>query len=959
MKSLKKIFSGAIIASLLLLMNSSFVYADFSYPSPSEAATQGMDGVMNDMGVDKDSMKNLVKQINTLDQKTNQPTVTLNFSPSTPTAGQKVTATAEATYFMNQSEQLYYTWFIKHKTDDGKKTRHDSFFNKDITCDGDGNCDLNGDSKITLEDYKIEAMRAIANGGFDWQSASYSSDPDSDGYDAVFGGDDQRGKGTDGPHCYVHEISSGKDSEITCEHLFPHDYSMDASGKVSQPSGNPLVADGNGFKADKERFWHTDPTANSTNGSGTLDEAAVAGLGEVNFSWYYQTGDKVGVAVEGVETQPTSYSDSTYKTMWALLGSCGDVETTTPDSTSSSSSSSSISDGVKTVTKTETKTTYDSAGDTLTIDSSGSYKATTTTTTTTQTFYSVNSCISSSSSSSSDDICNKVNCSTCTDASGGNGDSTGCDSTCDTDGDGYNNSAYSTTSSSSSSTSDTSTPVQAKDSSSLRTCMDTTPDDFMLEPSEGSSATKITVDLSSSPDSPMNDTSGSGDGDTLSLQSSVTGTAGNSSSANYAWKISLASSISADTWTDLTKDETGLQQTSGIGLTSIKLPLNFTSTFLENKGLSKTSTFYLKARLDVSETSSGSTTKKSGNSEIIIPINPSSSKIQVYSTTVSGGKLSRETDKERCDSGMDSVTCPIAKDEIVGMKVALDPKDYDLLWTLDGTSLPFPSSIGNCSSDSAKDNCDDNTSPNYSNAAYFPVLKDTGSKYAVSLTATGKEGTPNVGETISLTKNFEVSEPTVKISSNDETACKGKLLGNYIDTNGTKWPDYSTTTFEALQGSTITLSPVFNTPFSSSSTWAVDGADITSENATELGFTLGDDGSISFPASKVTGDSYSVGISALYVQSNDVKNALNQNWGVSLASFYEKQLGASIQINVVDALSGFTTAKANSARPKILASLFSGIPSYINFLFRIVLTIALILFTTGIIFTLFPKPQEN
>lgn len=89
-----------------------------------------------------------------------------------------------------------------------------------------------------------------------------------------------------------------------CFHLFP-----DADGRTS--------GDGS-FGTDEEEFWGTDPNDPDTANIGNKDEANVVGLGQSTFTWNYDSGDQVGVAVEGTSMIPTKHADSSYMIMWAF-----------------------------------------------------------------------------------------------------------------------------------------------------------------------------------------------------------------------------------------------------------------------------------------------------------------------------------------------------------------------------------------------------------------------------------------------------------------------------------------------------------------------------------------------------------------------------------------------------------------------------------------------------------------
>src|SRR3989339_55555 len=261
------------------------------------SAPKALNDVFSDLGVDKNELKYHIQTFNVSRRKKQQPQVQLNFDPTNPAPGKKVTAVATPLYFMNDSEDIYFTWYLKpaNCTDN-----HDSNYSYK------SECDLNSDNRVNIEDYKIKAMRVLANNDFEWEKESYAGDSDNDGYNAIWGGDDQKGKKE---YCFIHDIESGDEYEIECdEHLFPN---MDDDSEVEAGDGS--------FGRDEEEFWRTDPDDPDTADTGNGDEANVTGLGMTSFSWFYEAGDEIGVVIEGVSVEPTQEEDSSYRTMWALV----------------------------------------------------------------------------------------------------------------------------------------------------------------------------------------------------------------------------------------------------------------------------------------------------------------------------------------------------------------------------------------------------------------------------------------------------------------------------------------------------------------------------------------------------------------------------------------------------------------------------------------------------------------
>ncbi len=157
------------------------------------------------------SLQDQGENLNVSSQKGRAPEVLLYFSPTDPKPGMDVEARAFPEFFANAADTLYFTWYLKRKgcgLDDGPVGKEKRLL-----------CDRNDDGKITVEDWKIEAMQIIAarnfdstcslNGGLSADeraecaenmydedapsrinpSGDKGRDRDEDGYVATFGGD--------------------------------------------------------------------------------------------------------------------------------------------------------------------------------------------------------------------------------------------------------------------------------------------------------------------------------------------------------------------------------------------------------------------------------------------------------------------------------------------------------------------------------------------------------------------------------------------------------------------------------------------------------------------------------------------------------------------------------------------------------------------------------------------------
>jgi hypothetical protein len=263
----------------------------------------------------------------------------------------------------------------------------------------------------------------------------------------------------------------------------------------------------------------------------------------------------------------------------------------------------------------------------------------------------------------------------------------------------------------------------------------------------------------------------------------------------------------------------------------------------------------------------------------------------------------------------------------------------DFLWTIDGKPFTYSTCF-----------FDDCNADKQSNVAYFPALKQVGNRYVVNLTATNKD----TGEKINLSRTFQVVDPTISIASADESVCKPVQLGNYVDLNGKEWADYSNLTFNGISNNYIRFKAVAAgfTPSPSDYTWIVNGTAVTNDPAS--GYGVDSSGILTIPTGSA-GSSYSISLQSTYSQNNPTKIALNKYWNVPYDQFYDNSISKSITVNIQDGTA--TTASAKSK--KIIATIYTSLPSYLAFLLRIVLTAFLILFMSQLILMFFPQIRRE
>ncbi len=267
-------------------------------------------------------------------RKGDYPQIEVFFDKTSPKEGEKVTATAMPKYFKNSNQQLYYTWFLFR------------------------------DGEDDIEKAKQLAMGIVARGDFDpiLFETNYSSganDPDKDGYEASYGGDNGVGGKKVSSNssfldqyefkyyvqpiakqvvdtakitrCYRHNfgfskpdnnnypetIYPGEDLIVECEHKFPSNpvisFTDFYGNEINCEENEFEVGDGE-FTTKEEACWKLDPNNSDTDGDGFIDEADLAGLGQQQLVWNYQEGDRIGVVIEGTSMVPVNETSKTEQT---------------------------------------------------------------------------------------------------------------------------------------------------------------------------------------------------------------------------------------------------------------------------------------------------------------------------------------------------------------------------------------------------------------------------------------------------------------------------------------------------------------------------------------------------------------------------------------------------------------------------------------------------------------------
>lgn len=841
-------------------MPKSFVFADVQdvFVTNMPTVSGSLSGLEERYHLNLESLQDQGENFNVSSQKGKSPQVSLFFNPSDPKPGEIVEAQAFPNFFANKSESLYFTWYLKRRECD--LTDSPSTEEREL-------CDLNLDGDITVEDWKIEAMRTIASNDFDYtckfnqeftdeeqQSCAANMykedatgrdgnrkgrDGDKDGYTARFGGD----KSPDVAHCYIHDAEEGKNYELpSCTHLFPKNYKVNANGNI-ESYGQIADSDGS-FYIEEEHFWHTDPEDPSTAQNSTKDEANLAGLGASKYRWIYDVGDKVGVAVEGISMYNTKHDDSTNMVMWALPKDDCDV-----------TGKSSYTETIK------------------------GYSVEIPTSTT-----NINDCI-------------------------------------------HNN---------------------------------------LVDPTEGGQPGNLDIILSSSPENPsakLIPSSGTLEetaptGNLLSIQASAGNTSESSSFLFYSWRVEASKDGTFNTrfddenvWEDITQkllNDKNIGTTNGNDLSALDVNLNlsaddFSSYF--NNGVA-----YLRFTANATENFSNNVSR-SGRASIVVKIVVNKTitayDIQTEERTSNTLSVRRRTDRVMCDkTALQVAVCPVMKNQIVGLTLSAPDEDIrNYAWTLNGSALVCDRRVSS--------ECDD-TKQGAVN--FFPATGNVGSTYAVSVIANN----PETGKSFTITRTFQVVDPDFDVISDDPSLVMPKYLGKYVNLDGSEVSDYSKTSFESTPGTTAALSIVFrpeilgnildtvgavsNDP--NRIAWTVNGKTIA-ENVSQ----------VTFPLTGVEGATYSILVEGAYSQPRDVRKALSDIWGISPFSSDTVSISKDIQIYL-----GFDEPQEENARKTpntFFASLISVVPTSVLFSIRLILTIGLLLFGIGFLFSFAPEQREE
>lgn len=921
-----------------------------SIPTTSQQASE----MESRYHVDTASVQDQGENMNVAGTKKVTPEASLFFSPSDPKEGERVTARAFPTYFSTDTSKLYFTWYLQ---------RANCKFGGPPTA----SCDLDNNGRIDENDWKITAHQVLAGNGFEYNFASYAADTDNDGYQARMGGDNRVNVQN---HCYWHDNDSGENYEIVDSAIDTQWDECDALGL--EPVC--MVA-----SADLTPGEITGSADGGSASSGTAGGGSV-GISGQSFEWTpgddYVSGipycNSAGQAQCTTGTPCCVSNPATARTCGALLTNC---------SASSAGASNpicnhlfpeakgywSVAGGVNvwnpvgglvvgdgSFGANEERVWQTDPNDPDTADNGNKDEANVTGLGRDSFEWNYlpgdkvgvvvegTSMIPTKHKDSSNMIMWAFSKNTCpASAASGRGSYT-------KQIEGYQ----------------VTIPTVSID---LNDCLPKN----LVDPTEGGQATNLEITMTASPDDVINDVTARGDGDQLDVIATVNNASQGAQGVYYEWRAELSSDGTANPpkWeridtviNNFPAPDTRklISRMKGNGVNKVTMTMNLRSgdlfagipfsAYLNND------IGYLRFRVDAYENFGAAGATRRGRSSAIVKFNASQDKLIAHTVSVAGtpAKLSLNAANEICSGianaadppeyqiiqRLDGKLCRVIENEIIGLE--LPGNDFSNWgWSINGQPLVCNSRV------SALNCADDKQGP----INFFPVIGNVGDAFTITVTANKLDSVTSTEKAVSISRSFKIVEPAVTVISNDQNNVWAKVLGQYVDTKGVAYTDFSKSTLETYEGNTVTLRALFTPDFLGnevppkvSRAWTVDG--VATGDASSS--------SISFQAAKIGQAVYNVALSAVYRPETSTRQALNDIWGISALDSTEIFFNSTIQVEQPD-----TSNITQSGTKKYFALLANYLPSSVLFSLKVMFSVFLILFSSGVVFALIPNNPQG
>jgi hypothetical protein len=912
MRFLKKAFAIFSIFSIVNLSIAPATHAFFGLGEAIggalvDAAAPMKDKVFEDLHISTEGTQFLSESMNVFKTKNREPQVELHFSPTNPKTGEYVKATAYASNFHDASDnKLYFTWYLKHNdgTGDGSVTINGTTY---ATKDGNIDWDQDGDP-TEMEDYKVEAMRIAANGGWDSSNANYNGDSDEDD-DGIKDIKDEVSDGTDeetnlpfggvgvrepesGFRCYTKDPADGLFYELI-------------EGGVSEENQPPTTTD-----TGSRNIYDFDIEACEICGEGVYTATVKSCTKTWNIQntcspmedndtllWFGTDGDNLRIKIPNHGLPPGCsvcvYCDGTETACGAKTGeqigeddpgdyegedslcehlfphakgfTTGDGEFTdeeekfwgtNPNDPDTNDDGINDEASVAGVGLKEFNWLY-SKGDEIGVVVEG---RSLTMTKYADGGYMVMWALPKNNFDVPETACKLKN-----------------------------KTLYMTT------VMGVDVPIPAANFD-INECLKYN----FVNPSDGSQPEKLEMGLTYSPLNPRNDANGN-NGDNLNFTASIENRETENSQVYYKWKIEGGSEASnnSSNWTTLSdssdfREDTDIEYLEGLGLSTLSMTLN-----------SPNITDYIRVSVTAEEYHSSSDVTKKGSTSAIIRVNSDSANDIKFSSNTSSSEI--------CE---DQSVCTALNNQVI--TAYLEGNYSNFSWTLNGTTGNYD---GGGTYDKTKQE----------NTINFPVNGSPGKIYVVTVTANNTDS----NESVTSSRAIKIIDPTLTLSV---SGANPKKLGTYLNLDGSEVSDESDTMFESSGGSvtvTASLNPTWMSPVPEI-TWTVDGV---TQDTTGTSITLG----------SLSGNTV-VTAKAVYAQSNETREILRSNWNISQFTSTEIPMEGSITIKASGEV-------AVSMGEKLMANVMSSLPGQMIFLFRIALTVIMVLFVSSLVLSFERNPK--
>jgi hypothetical protein len=868
-----------------------------SLPSPSKVAGE----LERRYNINLQSVQNQAQNFNVSDTKKLSPEVSLYFSPTDPRPGEKVQARAFPIYFTNPDDALYYTWYLKR---DG--------------CELDrGNlalCDHDGSGTVTVNDWKIEAMRYVTQNGFVVQNNTYTrGDNDNDGYRAPVGGDNMAGAPN---YCYVNDPANGMNYELT---------GGGNSGFSCSAGLVPVCMD----SVDLINPLPVDPLLSSS-GFDVTDGTVLDVVGFPTCS---------GVTPSCVTGVPCCAASTDATSCAQVLALC---------------SSSGVSSGCR-------HYFADPPGRT---NGDGSYGLQE------EQFWQSDPNDPSTAQNSKKDEANTAGLGAQTftwnylpgDRVGVLVEGTSLVQTKHDDSSMMimwalpRNQCHPRLVGASTGSYVQNIRGYAVDipttSMNINDCIEHN----LIDPTEGGQPISSGLDVSviATPENPVNDETTDLAGDTIFAQATLENSTRENATILYDWSVHLTNSpialaSQANNVTDRLRELGLISDTSGNALERIDLTLNIPrSTIISgNSTLGAYLTDgagYLRFVVNVQEIVDGVVLRR-GRSDVLVKFISTGRKIAAYTVTPidAAGSMHVRTDALICNvTPLERNSCRVIKNEIVGLR--LDPTGLtNFNWTVNGTPLI-------CSAGAVSPQCSDGVQNEYN---FFPVTGNVGEAYTISVSAADTTS----GRSVMLARTFHVVEPFVEIASADEARLTPVFLGYYRDVLGTTdpavcvdglCPNYAKDAYTAVAGTSATATVAYVPSWlgtRAQSYWALNDMRAPVDNVAQL----------TFPVSSIPGTIDRLEFVAMVQETDDIRKALFDIWKISPLDSPEYHFAKAVNITATTG----DTALNDSGPRKYLALISSYVPATLLFTLRILLSGFVILFVLGVLFSFYPEKKRR